>query len=191
MALFSCTSHLTDIGGIGFGPDGTDVFMEGIYIPFLKLADKGVMNETLMAIIRQNTRLPIESEGDVYSLAACNDIGCKRLSEMMTEFGIDSLDPRRIHHRQLLPRGDAGDRQAAQRRVQEFDDHRWLRQADRSLRDDHDFRQGHPRRLRRHEHRLALRHQRAACLHHGLHLLRPRLRRRARHSQQRWLAGAR
>jgi N-methylhydantoinase B len=92
VALFSCTSHLTDIGGIGFGPDGTDVFMEGIYIPFLKLADKGVMNETLMAIIRQNTRLPIESEGDVYSLAACNDIGCKRLSEMMTEFGIDSLD---------------------------------------------------------------------------------------------------
>jgi len=25
VALFSCTSHLMDIGGIGFGPDGTDV----------------------------------------------------------------------------------------------------------------------------------------------------------------------
>ena len=29
-ALFSCTSHIVDIGGIGFGPDGTDVFMEGL-----------------------------------------------------------------------------------------------------------------------------------------------------------------
>jgi N-methylhydantoinase B len=39
VALFSCTSHLMDIGGIGFGPDGTDVFMEGLYIPLLKLAE--------------------------------------------------------------------------------------------------------------------------------------------------------
>src|SRR5215211_5245069 len=56
VALFSCTSHLMDIGGIGFGPDGTDVFMEGIYIPHLKLADEGRLNETLMAMIRANTR---------------------------------------------------------------------------------------------------------------------------------------
>ena len=41
VALFSCTSHLTDIGGVGMGPDGTDVHMEGLYIPMLKLADKG------------------------------------------------------------------------------------------------------------------------------------------------------
>ena len=92
VALFSCTSHLIDIGGIGFGPDATDVHMEGIYIPFLKLADQGVMNETLLAIVRANTRQPVESEGDVYSLAACNDIGCQRLSEMMGEFGLDDLD---------------------------------------------------------------------------------------------------
>lgn len=92
VALFSCTSHLTDIGGIGTGPDGTDVHMEGIYIPMLKLADRGKMDETLMAMVRANTRQPVESEGDVYSLAACNDIGCARLVEMMQEFGLDNLD---------------------------------------------------------------------------------------------------
>src|SRR5229473_2944527 len=63
VALFSCTSHLMDIGGIGFGPDATDVFMEGLYIPMLKLIDQGVVNETLMAMIRSNTRLPISDEG--------------------------------------------------------------------------------------------------------------------------------
>ena len=93
VALFSCTSHLMDIGGIGFGPDGTDVFMEGLSIPFLKLAEKGALNETLMAMIRANTRLPVDTEGDVYSLAACNDVGCRRLSEMMTEFGLTDLGP--------------------------------------------------------------------------------------------------
>ena len=92
VGLFSCTSHLTDIGGVGFGPDATDVHMEGIYIPMLKLADRGEINETLMAMVRANTRQPVESEGDVYSLAACNDVGCERLVEMMTEFGLDDLD---------------------------------------------------------------------------------------------------
>jgi len=41
VALFSCTSHLMDIGGIGFGPDATDVFMEGLYIPMLSSPRKG------------------------------------------------------------------------------------------------------------------------------------------------------
>ena len=90
VALFSCTSHLMDIGGIGFGPDATDVFMEGLYIPMLKLLDQGGVNETLMAMIRANTRLPIDTEGDVYSLAACNDVGAKRLVEMMDEFDLDT-----------------------------------------------------------------------------------------------------
>ncbi len=92
VALFSCTSHLTDIGGIGTGPDGTDVHMEGIYIPMLKLADQGKLDKTLMAMVRANTRQPVESEGDVYSLAACNDIGCVRLVEMMEEFELDDLN---------------------------------------------------------------------------------------------------
>src|ERR1700759_1944223 len=92
VALFSCTSHLMDIGGIGFGPDATDVFMEGLYIPMLKLIDQGVVNGTLMSMIRSNTRLPIDTEGDTYSLAGCNDVGCQRLVEMMEEFGIEELD---------------------------------------------------------------------------------------------------
>ena len=91
VGLFSCTSHLTDIGGLGGGPDATDIHMEGLYIPMLKLADKGVMNKTLLKLVSQNTRQPVETEGDVYSLAACNDIGCTRLVEMMKEFEIDDL----------------------------------------------------------------------------------------------------
>ncbi len=91
VGMFSCTSHLTDIGGLGTGPDATDVHMEGLYIPMLKLADRGRIDQTLMAMIRRNTREPIECEGDVYSLAACNEVGCVRLVEMMDEFGLEDL----------------------------------------------------------------------------------------------------
>ncbi|MBM3573371.1 MAG: hydantoinase B/oxoprolinase family protein, partial [Alphaproteobacteria bacterium] len=91
VALFACTSHLMDIGGIGFGPDASDVYMEGLFLPMLKLAERGKMNETLLAIIRANTRQPVDTIGDVYSLAACNDVGAKRLIEMMDEFDLDDL----------------------------------------------------------------------------------------------------
>jgi N-methylhydantoinase B len=92
VGLFSCTSHLMDIGGIGFGADATDVFMEGLYIPFLKLFDAGKPNKTLLSMIEANTRLPIDTIGDVYSLANCNEIGCQRLTAMMDEFHLDDLD---------------------------------------------------------------------------------------------------
>jgi N-methylhydantoinase B len=92
VALFSCTSHLTDIGGIGFGPDATDVYMEALGVPFLKLFDRGVINETLVAIVKENTRLPVECEGDLYSLANCNEIGARRLVEMLDEFGLEDIE---------------------------------------------------------------------------------------------------
>lgn len=92
VALFSCTAHIMDIGGLGNGPDGTDVFMEGLYIPMLKIVEGGALNETLMAMIRANTRIPLETDGDVRSLVACNEIGCRALSKMMAEFQLDDLE---------------------------------------------------------------------------------------------------
>ena len=92
VALFVCTSHIMDIGGLGFGPDGTDVHMEGLYIPILRLFEEGRLNETLMAMIRANTRQPTETEGDTYALAACNDVGAARLLEMFNEFRLETLD---------------------------------------------------------------------------------------------------
>ncbi|MDB5399343.1 MAG: 5-oxoprolinase [Rhodopila sp.] len=66
--------------------------MEGLFLPVLRIVEEGVVNETLMSVIRANTRLPVETEGDTYALISCNEIGCERLTEMMDEFGIDDLD---------------------------------------------------------------------------------------------------
>ncbi len=93
VGLFANTAHVIDVGGLGMGPEGRSVYEEGLYIPIVKCFDQGAPNETFFDFIRVGSRLPVELEGDVYSLCACNDAGAKRLVEMMDEFGMDSLDP--------------------------------------------------------------------------------------------------
>ena len=92
VGLFASTVHVVDIGGLGMGPDGRQVFEEGLSIPLMALAREGRMNEDLLRVIRANVREPLQVEGDVYALAACNDEGSRRLIEMMEEFGITNLD---------------------------------------------------------------------------------------------------
>ena len=93
VGLFANTAHVIDIGGLGMGPEGRSVFEEGLYIPIVKCFDQGTPNETFFDFLRWGSRLPVELEGDVYSLCACNDAGARRLVEMMDEFALDSLDP--------------------------------------------------------------------------------------------------
>ena len=92
VALFASTSHVVDVGGLGFGPDARQVYEEGIYLPIMHLAREGVMNESLLEIVRANVREPVQVEGDFYSLGACNDTGVARLVEMMDEFDLDGVE---------------------------------------------------------------------------------------------------
>ena len=92
VALFAATSHIADVGGRGFGADANQVFEEGIRIPIGYLIRAGRVDKTLMRMVRANVREPDVAQGDLYSLAACNEAGCERLAAMMTEFGLDSLD---------------------------------------------------------------------------------------------------
>jgi N-methylhydantoinase B len=92
VGLFANTAHIIDIGGLGMGPEGRSVFEEGLYIPIVKCFDRNVPNETFFDFIRAGSRRPVELEGDIYSLCACNDAGVRRLVEMMDEFAMDSLD---------------------------------------------------------------------------------------------------
>ena len=89
--FFACTAHIVDIGGRGFGADANSVYEEGLYIPILKLFDKGVVDQTLIRIIRGNVREPDQVVGDVYALATCNEIGHRRLIDMMKEFHLTDL----------------------------------------------------------------------------------------------------
>ena len=91
VGLFASTCHFMDVGGIGFGPDGRDVFEEGFYVPPSRIFDSGKVDQTLVNLVRANSRYPVEAEGDLFSLVACNAIGVKRLGEMLNEFRLENL----------------------------------------------------------------------------------------------------
>lgn len=92
IALFAATSHVADVGGLGFGPDARQVYEEGLLVPIGYLFRRGQPNETLLEIIRANVRDPMAALGDLYSLAGCNDAGARRLLETLEEFGLEDLD---------------------------------------------------------------------------------------------------
>lgn len=92
VAFFACTAHVVDVGGRGFGADGKSVYEEGIQIPIMKFAEKGKVNLDLIRILRVNVREPNQVVGDFYSLASCNEVGHRRLVDMMREIGLASLD---------------------------------------------------------------------------------------------------
>ena len=91
IGFFAATAHVIDIGGRGFGPDGREVYEEGLYIPIMKLAERGTMNELLLRLVRANVREPFQVVGDIFSLAACTDTGHDRLMDMMDEFDLEDL----------------------------------------------------------------------------------------------------
>jgi len=92
VALFAATSHVADVGGRGFGPEGRQVFEEGINIPIGYLFRGGEANEVLLEILRANVRDPLAAEGDLYSLTACNRTGAENLCRILEEYGLKDLD---------------------------------------------------------------------------------------------------
>jgi N-methylhydantoinase B len=92
IGFFACTAHVVDVGGRGFGADGKSVYEEGIQIPIMKFAERGEVNRDLLKILRLNVREPNQVIGDFFSLAACNDVGHRRLIEMLDEIGLPNLE---------------------------------------------------------------------------------------------------
>ena len=91
IGFFACTAHIVDIGGRGFGADANSVYEEGLYLPIMKFADQGEVNQTLLTIVRGNVREPDQVVGDIFALGTCNEIGHRRLIEMINEFELGDL----------------------------------------------------------------------------------------------------
>ena len=92
VGLFACTAHVVDIGGRGFGADAASVYEEGLYLPIMKFAERGTVDQTLVRIVRGNVREPDQLIGDMYALATCNEIGHRRLIDMMKEFDLSDMN---------------------------------------------------------------------------------------------------
>jgi N-methylhydantoinase B len=85
-----CMAHWLDIGGM-LGGMSTDIFAEGLQIPIMKLHDRGVVNETLVDIIRQNVRLPSRAMGDLRAQVTAVKTGERRFLQLIERYGRDAV----------------------------------------------------------------------------------------------------
>ncbi|MCX8022261.1 MAG: hydantoinase B/oxoprolinase family protein [Syntrophorhabdaceae bacterium] len=90
-AFTACVFHHSDIGG-RVASDNHDVFEEGLFIPFVKLYDRGVLNDSVVEMIRWNVRTPQEVLGDIRSQVAANHVCSEKICEMLKDNKLDGLD---------------------------------------------------------------------------------------------------
>lgn len=94
IAISATMAHHQDVGGMAPGStptNATEIFQEGIRIPLLKLRDGGVMNDTLVAMLRRNVRLPDVLMGDINAQIASCAIGARRLADLALVHGVELL----------------------------------------------------------------------------------------------------
>lgn len=85
------TIHHTDIGGYGVGAGARDIHEEGLWIPVLKLYERGEPNQTLHSILRTNVRTPDSLFGDLAAQVSSGKIGAERVNAMCDRYDLDDL----------------------------------------------------------------------------------------------------
>lgn len=99
--------HWADIGGMVPGSisgKATEIFQEGLRIPFVKVFARGQPSRDVLALIFANVRVPDESEGDFYAMVACCNAGRKRLEDVVERFGVAVVETAMA---EILNRGEA------------------------------------------------------------------------------------
>ena len=87
-------AHHVDIGG--YAPGGycisTELYQEGIIIPPAKLVSEGEIVDDVFRLILANIRSPRQSTGDFRAQIAASLLGQKRMAEILTRFGAESVE---------------------------------------------------------------------------------------------------
>jgi N-methylhydantoinase B/oxoprolinase/acetone carboxylase alpha subunit len=95
IALSATMTHHQDVGGMTPGSiptNATEIYQEGIRIPPLKLFDAGVINQTLVSLLRLNVRIPDTFMGDINAQIAACRIGGRRLVELTQVYDVPTLE---------------------------------------------------------------------------------------------------
>lgn len=91
VAFVANLAHHADIGGKVPGStsgDNTSIFQEGLRIPLVRLGTGGVINEDIVSFLTLNSRTGKERYGDLYAQIAANNVGSRRLEEVVRKYGV-------------------------------------------------------------------------------------------------------
>jgi N-methylhydantoinase B len=87
-------AHHVDVGGLVPGSNSlaaVEIHQEGLRLPFLKLAQAGELNETLLQIIAANVRVPDQVLGDIHAQRAACLAGQREFAVLLERYGVDCV----------------------------------------------------------------------------------------------------
>jgi N-methylhydantoinase B len=87
-------AHWTEVGGKDPGSwtaDSTEIYQEGLQLPFVRAYRAGVLDPDILAIVAANSRLPDHATGDLTAQAACLEVAERRLVELCSRYGVATV----------------------------------------------------------------------------------------------------
>jgi len=85
--------HHVDVGGGAPASIGAfrEVYQEGIILPVIKLVAKGEIVPDILKMVLANVRAKKEVGGDLRAQIAANDMGIRRLTQLIGRYGMDTV----------------------------------------------------------------------------------------------------
>ena len=94
VAISASIVHHVDVGGGAPGSyyaGAREVHQEGLRLPPVRLVEQGQINETVIRIIRQNSREPDKIAGDVYAQIACLKVGANAIERLIKRYNANAV----------------------------------------------------------------------------------------------------
>jgi len=87
-------AHWNDVGGMVPGSisnEAKEIFQEGLRLPAVKLISGGKPIDSVMEIMKANSRLPDFLQGDMWAGIAAARVGERRIVELVAKYGLDTF----------------------------------------------------------------------------------------------------
>ncbi|MCW5744918.1 MAG: hydantoinase B/oxoprolinase family protein [Alphaproteobacteria bacterium] len=96
MGFAATTAHHLDIGALSPGSCGIvealDAYAEGLQFKAIKVYDRGIRNDAVWQIVRDNIRASDLVVGDMDAQVAAARIGAERMVELIQHYGVETFD---------------------------------------------------------------------------------------------------
>ena len=92
IAWTASIAHFNDVGGMVPGSisnEAREIFQEGLRLPAVKLIDGGKPIDSVLQIMKVNSRLPDYLQGDLWAGVAAVRLGERRIIELADKYGVD------------------------------------------------------------------------------------------------------
>ncbi len=91
VAYTATLAHKADLGGPRAATLSQDIWEEGLVIPPTKLSVRGTVNPEIERFIAANSRIPVETLGDLRGQVAACRVGAQRVQELCARFGAETV----------------------------------------------------------------------------------------------------